>query len=582
MSRPASLLVGGLLGCAGCGVPLGPPLGDAPANTCNTAADCATGAVCDQGVCVATSYDLAGLRLQISMHGDATFGVGLSYVIDPGSAGVPLTSQGRSGAPFLTGLDVQLYQPISLHEAKVAVNLSAGLPPGCSLPDGSLPAQVTFYRIPPFAGLPFAAVQAITNPDGPTYSFSADLVSGPEDQYDVYIEPQPVMGCPVYPPYFLPGQRIGKSSTLWQLPALTQLSGVIEGIQSVDEWQLDFVEPSRGLVISSSNVLKPASGGATLSATVAWAATSATASPILRLTPIDPKLQSVDPTRPVVYWSLEGSEFVGSPLNPFVSFTLADLTSPVDVTDSIYDPTDTVGVASQLTLQSRSFLDTVDANNASLGLSDQVTSPAGKFSFTLPAANYVLRAVPIEDNAYAITDFPLLWSTSTSSCGCWPPLPLDLKVSLSGTIVTPTGQPLTSTTVNVSPSQAPPRSYLAATHALAPIETRPAATTSDGSGRFSLLLDQGASDLLVEPDPRTNLPWLVRPQVGLVGGATFQLTTPAFLHGTLVDPEGAPVANAQIDAWFPLRGSPGDIAIKIATTSTDAAGHYTLVLPSSI
>ena len=87
-----------------------------------------------------------------------------------------------------------------------------------------------------------------------------------------------------------------------------------------------------------------------MSATVAWAATS---SPILRLTPIDAQAACRwTPRARVVYWSLQGAVFVGSPLNPTVSFTIADLTSPAVVTDSIYDPTDTVGVASQLTLQS--------------------------------------------------------------------------------------------------------------------------------------------------------------------------------------------------------------------------------------
>jgi hypothetical protein len=74
----------------------------------------------------------------------------------------------------------------------------------------------------------------------------------------------------------------------------------------------------------------------------------------------------------------------------------------------------------------------------------------------------------------------------------------------------------------------------------------------------------------------------VRPHQGPAGGITVTLPNPAFLGGTLLDPEGMPIANAEIDAWFPLRGSLSGVAVKIATTSTDAAGAYTLVLPSSI
>jgi hypothetical protein len=266
-----------------------------------------------------------------------------------------------------------------------------------------------------------------------------------------------------------------------------------------------------------------------------------------------------------------------------VSFSIADLdVTPVPVDDSIYDPTDTFGVASRLTFQSQSLVDTEDANNAAFGLANVPTLSTGVFDLMLPPANYVIRAVPVEDNGYAITDIPLQWPTDMPGCVCGRSLPLALKVAVSGTILTPTNQPLASTLVGMTPSQALPRSYLAATHMLPQLETRAVTTTSDGSGRFSLLVDQGLSDLEVQPDPGTNLPWLVRPHQGPAGGITVTLPNPAFLGGTLLDPEGMPIANAEIDAWFPLRGSLSGVAVKIATTSTDAAGAYTLVLPSSI
>jgi hypothetical protein len=449
--------------------------------------------------------------------------------------------------------------------------------PGCSLTDRSLPAQITFYRVPPFAGLPFDSVQAITNLTGPKYSFSVDLVSGAADRYDVYIVPQPVAGCTTtYPPYFLRDQKIDSTRTLWPLPPLTYVGGSIAGIQKFDEWRVDLVEPSRGLVISSSNTLAQAANGATLSATMAWSDPDPHASPFIRLTPVDPR-------RPVVYWSLYDSVSSGTPTSPLVGFSIADLdVTPVPVDDSIYDPNDMFGVAARLTFQSQELLNTQNAHNAAFRLANWSTTAAGVFNLMLPPANYMIRAVPIEDNAYAITDFPLQWSTDMSGCVCGRTLPLALKVPLSGTALTPTGQPLASTIVSMTPSQVLPGNYITDTHMLPQLETRAATTTSDGSGRFSLLVDQGLSDLAVQPDPRTNLPWLVRPQFDPAAGVKLKLPNPAFLAGKLFDPDGVPIANAQIDAWFPLRGSSIGTAVKVATTSTDPSGAYTLVLPSSI
>ena len=72
------------------------------------------------------------------------------------------------------------------------------------------------------------------------------------------------MGCPALPALFLVRARRSRQSSAvcGRCRPSGTLSGAIEGIQSVDEWQLDVVEPSRGLVISSSNTLKPTSGGA--------------------------------------------------------------------------------------------------------------------------------------------------------------------------------------------------------------------------------------------------------------------------------------------------------------------------------
>ncbi len=86
-----------------------------------------------------------------------------------------------------------------------------------------MPAQITFYRVPRLAGLPFDPVQVTTQAspgDAPTkYSFDVDLVSDKDDRYDVYIEPQPVASCAMsIPPYFVRSQTVATTSTVWQRP----------------------------------------------------------------------------------------------------------------------------------------------------------------------------------------------------------------------------------------------------------------------------------------------------------------------------------------------------------------------------
>jgi hypothetical protein len=157
-------------------------------------------------------------------------------------------------------------------------------------------------------------------------------------------------------------------------------------------------------------------------------------------------------------------------------------------------------------------------------------------------------------------------------------------MAIGGRVQTASGQPVASTFVGVTPAPAVARSYLVDTHSLGPVTTQPVSTETDGSGRFSLLVDRGPSQLSVQPDPGTNLPWLVLPALPSGAAQTLTLTTPALIDGTVVDPYGMPVTGAAINAWLPLSDASGPTgtAVQIAVGSTDENGAFTLVLPSSI
>jgi hypothetical protein len=386
------------------------------------------------------------------------------------------------------------------------------------------------------------------------------------------------------------------SKTLWQLPPVGTLSGSIQGLTQLDQWTVDLIEPVRGLPISAgtSLTLLVGSTGAQLSAQISPAANPGAASPIVRLSPIkagmvDPTRPTVDPTRPTVYWKLDDISG-GTQQSPVVTLNNDVVASGTEVDGQILGADGTSGVAAQLTFQSQKL--SMDSN-ASFVLAAS-TDVNGRFSVNLPPGDYWVRAVPVAADGLSITDDTLMWPMSVpmGGCVCGKTFQLDPQTKFTGMVQTPTGEPVASTSVAVAASEALVSSYLQRTLTLGPLPARAVSGTTDGNGRFSLLLDRGTSDFTVEPDPATNFPWLVKSSMTPMQETPYEkpplrLTSPAFLGGTVTDPRGMPVANAEVDAWFAVRDAtkPSRLAgtvVKIATTSTDANGAYTLVLPSSL
>jgi hypothetical protein len=578
----SALFVAAML--AGCSVPLEIPAGVGPVNTCSANGDCGLDAACVEGKCVATSYDLANILLQVRPQTGSSLGAGTSYVIDPGAAGVPLVSSATGGQPFAWPFSFELPAPVSIHGGKVLLTNTKA----CNTTDGSVPAQVTFYRVPQLAGLPFDPIRVTTilRP-GPSYAFDADLVN---DRYDVYIEPQTDPNCPTaIPPYFLAGQSI-TSTVSWTLPSLGTLSGTIAGLVDPTAWKVDVVEPVRGLPVSTGSTLAIGPTSATVTAQIF--AIDPNAWPIVRLTPVDPTdPKSLDPTRPIVYWSLQVGAHGGTLANPIVALSIEDLTvTPTTVQGQVLGPDGKTGILARLSIQSQT-LNGANAGNASFSAGAVQTQTTGSFLVGLPPGTYSVRIFPTVDGDDSISDRQINVPASSggSSCDCGIPLLLDTRAKIAGPVTTSDGRPLGSTSAGIAPSQALSRSYLASMHALGLLEPRAETTITDASGGFTLLADRGAVDLTIQTDPSSDLPWLVIPQISPDPAAAqrpLKLPSPAFLHGNLYDPQG-PIANAEIDAWYPVR-NPDDPSIllgtvvKIGTTSTDANGAYVLVLPSSV
>ena len=122
---------------------------------------------------------------------------------------------------------------------------------------------------------------------------------------------------------------------------------------------------------------------------------------------------------------------------------------------------------------------------------------------------------------------------------------------------------------------------------------RNAETYTDGRGGFGLPLDVGAFDVVVEPPAGSNYPWLVVPnqQIGSAGSEVaftreWSIENPVPISGTASFRTGpdtlVPVVMGEIRAYAILETETGTRTIQIGRTTTDAEGHYTLLLPPSL
>ncbi|APR85616.1 Hypothetical protein A7982_10965 [Minicystis rosea] len=563
----------------GCGLPLADISFDGPVNTCTASTSCADGAACVDGICVATSYDLEGLLVEVRPRSDAIFGASTSHLFDPTAAQITLTAE--DGAPFVAVMNPKLPETAAIRHGLVRLHKQTN----CSVAeDQSIPARVTFYRAAPYAGFPFDPI-AINS--GANNEIDVDLVPG---TYDVYIEPQVVVGCnddKPFPPVYLPAQSIPMGGALiWDLPVVGTLTSTIKDFgDAIDgPWKIDLLEPTRGLPVSANAVLEKLAApedGYVVKAQIAWPDGPP---PIVRLAPASTEIGAN--ARPTAYWTI--GEMKGTETNALVDFTVAELyKAPVQVNVNVLGSDSFTRIRATFTVQS-SGLAGPNANNATFTIPSLETDAQGVLEAFLPPGNYDFRATPV-DNGLAITDHAYTVNAQ-ASCFCGQQFQLEPKPSLSAAVKTPSGERVRGTDVTIAPSLLTPRLFWKDAHQLAPMTARPVLSSTSDDGNFTVRIDPGLADLVIPTNPSSNYPWLVRPRLSTEADTemgSLALTYPAVLRGTVRDANGAPVANAEVNAWFPVRdpaatsGLAGTV-IKIATTQTDSSGNYRLLLPASL
>jgi hypothetical protein len=602
----------------GCSVPFGSSAGEHN-NVCQSSDDCSEdgSAYCSsEGICVATNVQLDGLYFEIRPSSGAAYGANRSFLL-----GGPATGT------FVTGtFDVQLPALV-----KFPVEV---LEPSCSsLPDRAVPAYVTLFQDSQYAGPSTDTLQLATTRSSSSAPYSFDVTLVANAPYDVYIEPQPTLGCNsvdaaatvTEPPQFLPAQTfdatIGKFQPSRPQPPVT-LTGTITDFPSsavATNWMVDVVEPLRGLPISVSPRRSyspdPSSLSISFSLQVSWQDDA-----ILRLTPIltgnELAVQPNDQlTRPTVYWTLNGAAAPPTtsegPWTATLSMSELQM-GLVAVTGTVRSTTGT-GVNAQLFVQSTTLtgpLEDIAAvslhNVLTSTLQQQPTDPPGSFTLWLPPGDYQLQAVPplgqgdLAPDGGAGAPYGVSQTVSFSvPTGADPQAPDDLNpVSLGsmslyhGDIEGPSPGKLSNVPLSMVPFAPPPATYGAGMLPSALVATGLTTTAIwQQDGTYRLWADQAvAMSLLVQPPPTSGYPWLVCPNNTLPADSDtdspllIPLPFPTLVSGTVSDPSRNPVANAAVYAWYPyldssMSSDQATLAVQLAATTTGEDGTYQLVLP---
>lgn len=217
------------------------------------------------------------------------------------------------------------------------------------------------------------------------------------------------------------------------------------------------------------------------------------------------------------------------------------------------------------------------------------TDAAGNYSVVLPPGTYDVFIAPAPGSNLAATTLTL---EVAPTLGSGPPVAAgkNLVLSQPGTVtgraIVADGRLLVGATVRALPaaSLAPttdPRRW-----------PRAGTTTTDATGAFSLALDPGLYDVVVQPANGTGLPWVTLSNqtvsagenTNLLFGAPITVPAPMVQPLLLHDPSNFPIIRAVVRAYAatatsknPISGAPAPM-IEIGSWLTDTSGHVTMLL----
>ncbi|MEQ9322903.1 MAG: hypothetical protein RIF41_27305, partial [Polyangiaceae bacterium] len=574
---------------SGCGLPLNDSSTEL-SNRCETNDDCGKNATCYESPsedkhCVSTKADLSGAIIQVDVPGGATYGQGTSHLIAPD---LPLSGT-QSGGYVINGYNLA---PSVLSEVTVGFVVDLASFPNCEgekmevqvVPVGA-PSGVSLTSYKTGAEEAAPKMQSI---DGDQRLMMDNAVlSVPPGTYDIYVRPVADSECDL-PPTVLQDRVIesGQLEVGIEGGVPESVTGVVQGYEptKLQDWTIDIVENRRGKRISTQHTFLGEDGGFTLEF---WPqlANEEALDAVVRLVPKEGDAALGTPT---IFYKLEALDIFGT---GEVVLDLTELAGavPVAVDGKVASPNGDL-LPSQLVIASSELLGGQLSGTASFRTNVE-TDADGKFVLSLLPGNYSVIAIPIDD-AYAVTVDELTILSGEDQGG--KTIEVREKQNLIGTARTATGDPAFDVPVSFTPTSPEASTYLKSELATVGSVSTNASAVTDGDGAFDVALDPGDYNLSLQPAPTSFLPWAVLSRLNVpavesqsIPSLDVTMSSPVVMSGTVVDPEGSPIADARIRVWLaPADPDPDDetqpSVLQIAETVSDGSGRYTLLLPASI
>lgn len=409
----------------------------------------------------------------------------------------------------------------------------------------------------------------------------------PAGTYDIYVRPVADSPCAV-PPTVLQDRVIesGQLDVGIEGGIPESVTGLVQGYDPIklQDWTIDIVENRRGKRISTQHTFLGDDGVFTLDF---WPQlmNEETLDAVVRLVPKDGDSQLGAPT---IFYKLEALDIFGT---GEVVLDLSELAgaAPVAVDGKVTSPNGDL-LPSQLVIRSSELLGGQLSGTASFKTSVE-TDADGKFELSLLPGKYDVIALPAND-AYATTIDELTILSGEDQGG--KTIEVQFKKTLVGSASTAGGQQAFGVPVTFTPTSPEASTYLKSELATVGSVSTNASAVTDGDGAFDVALDPGDYNLSLQPAPTSFLPWAVLSRLNVpavesqsIPSLDVTMSSPVVMSGTVVDPEGSPIADARIRVWLaPADPDPDDetqpSVLQIAETVSDGSGRYTLLLPASI
>ena len=592
--RSHSLIVASALGLGalsllgGCSVPLSEGVVELT-NRCTETADCGGTGQCIENTCVATEADLSDLIIEIEVPSDAPFAPATTHVIAPGEdPSISLTGS----SVFFQNYTLYLNELVSL---TVSLNVD-NIPAACGglSGEGGVPIRVelsqtrtTTMEIPPGVA---TRVYSATTPEGSPNN--AVVLNVPLGAYDIYITPivgdpedpeNPFADCEL-PPRLLSDRDISSGVIEETVDAASPGQvGTVQGI-NLDGWTVSLIENKKGRLISSVDELDLSEIDTPAPFTLKTWEEEDQDNVVLRLTP--PPDQAATEGMPVFYWVLSQL--------PNNSVTVESLqgVDPIPVTGTVLDQNSADSVPSRITIHSTSI---------DIGFGPNViyrrsinTDPDGGFGgVKLLPGSYRFIIQPVEGGDLAVTDEPV--ELQPGDLG-GKTLNVRAKLPLNGLATTASGDAAARINAVLAPTLPSTGTFLQNVQQTLPVPPSSAATITNSTGLFSLLVDRGEFNLSLRPDASSDFPWAVvsryyvDPAIESLDDISLQIPHPVLLYGEVrsLGSTSHTLGNARIRAWIrptPLDNETGPTelaAIQIAETTSEENGSFRLLLPGSL